>query len=92
MRIVFATAFAKKNNENKNFDVDDDINVLILSSKLNRLKFKTTRSIFVNLMHNKNINEKIQTIINELFTKILHIKKNLFYREKLAIIIDDHKI
>jgi alpha-amylase/alpha-mannosidase (GH57 family) len=44
-------------------------------------------------MINENINEDIQTIINELFFEKLDISKtDSFYVNNLALIIDDHKI
>ncbi len=70
----------------------NEFDVLISSSRVNKLKLKKTSSIFLEFMINENINENIQIIINQMFLKKLSISKNnFFYVNNFVVIINDHK-
>ncbi len=58
-----------------NSNDEDELDVWISSSWVNRLKLKKTIFIFLDLMINESINEDTQAIINELFLEKMNISK-----------------
>ncbi len=92
MRIALSNAFASRIDRLVNLNLDDELDVLISFSRVNKLKLKKTNSISLELMINESINENIQTTINQLFFEKLSISKNdFFYVNNLVLIINDHK-
>ncbi len=71
---------------------ENEIDVWISSLRVKKLKLKKTNFISFELLINENINESIQTIINQLFLEKLNISKNdFFYVNNLVLIINDYK-
>ncbi len=92
MRIVLSNAFASKVDRFVNLNLENELDVLISSSRVNKLKLKKINFISFEFMINENINENIQTIINQLFFEKLNISKNdFFYVNNFVLIINDHK-
>jgi hypothetical protein len=92
LRIVLSNAFASKVDRFVNLNLENELDVLISSSRVNKLKLKKINFISFEFMINENINENIQTIINQLFFEKLNISKNdFFYVNNFVLIINDHK-